>query len=70
MRVPSRLGDRIPPDLRERYNRKCNEREDQRKYCLACGAANGRPMITTFAALRTRLRAILRILEAEGAISR
>jgi hypothetical protein len=38
----SRLGDSIQPDLCERYDRKRNDCEDQRKYCLAFCAANGR----------------------------
>jgi hypothetical protein len=40
--APSRLGDSTPPDLCERYDRKRNECEDQRKHCLACGTANSR----------------------------
>jgi hypothetical protein len=64
-----RLENRIPPDLGERYDRKRNEGEDQRQLCFAFCAATVDTMTPTFAALRTRLRAILRVLDAEGSMN-
>jgi hypothetical protein len=64
-----RLENRIPPDLGERYDRKRNEGEDQRHSASRSVLRTVDAMTPTFAALRTRLRAILRVLDAEGSMN-
>jgi hypothetical protein len=65
----SPLGDNIPPDLPERYDRKRDKCENQRKHRLACSAANGRHDDHHIRRTEDNAEGILRILEAEGTMN-